>query len=843
MKKILILSLAILFAGVGLVAAAENYPPPRHNAGTIGGRNHEAWGLGIFGKFEIPEITAPSGNPPTNYGWFYAKDNGGGLTQPYWEDNAGTVTNLLTGATPTAWDDITAPDNNKTIAFTGYEMILSGTTTTGDQFNFQGLGAFGDVAIVTIEQKTGNASDGKALQIKLADTDVDFLSLYQGAEVLKITSAGVITGGAIGVTYTDWQFSADGALTLACDDGGTMITLTPSAAAVGIDASNATITTALSVGANSIVGTTGIIDYTNFDVDAAGNVTAISLSAGTIKQDALVPASASPATITMNGGTTGGVTIGGISTGAITLGGGGGATAVTLPSTVDLTLSGGQLAITDTANANVVAITNNTMTTASAISISATATTSGKTLSITEGNAILTGDAIYVAVTDGAGFTGNYIRFYDGGADDFKVARYGATTIAGNASTDVLTITAGDVSIAAGKVVIATVDNEATSITRNQAVTSTPVLSLVETAAAADSPVLLIDQNATAAGSYGIKVDTAGGTAVYLNLEAAAGNGLVFATPASYTGSLISVNDTLIGANGIGIIDIKTTANMATGATLVRLDADTGTLAGATDGFILSVDDDTVAVATSYAVKIDSANNEALHVATGRALFDELATFTAGITSNGNTILGDAQTDLLTLGAAISGATPFILDGATDDTNELGIQVEDPTADRTIVIPNYSGAVPIVVAQNYTQVSCVSGTSDVAPTITLEDGWFTEGKTFRATAGGTVTGANAAISVILYFEDAAIMTLSTADGAAGDWTADFTIVAVSNTAQRVIGKLFAQAGADNKVDYAADTHDIAATGTIPMKLQIVSGNAGDTITCEYSTWEFWSKTD
>ena len=45
-------------------------------------------------KQEFKEISAPAGNPAANRGWFYAKDNGG-LTQPYWEDNAGTVTALL----------------------------------------------------------------------------------------------------------------------------------------------------------------------------------------------------------------------------------------------------------------------------------------------------------------------------------------------------------------------------------------------------------------------------------------------------------------------------------------------------------------------------------------------------------------------------------------------------------------------------------------------------------------------------------------------------------------------------------------------------------------------------
>jgi len=42
------------------------------------------------------EITAPDDDPGPNTGWLYGKDVGG-VTQPFWEDEAGTVTNLITG--------------------------------------------------------------------------------------------------------------------------------------------------------------------------------------------------------------------------------------------------------------------------------------------------------------------------------------------------------------------------------------------------------------------------------------------------------------------------------------------------------------------------------------------------------------------------------------------------------------------------------------------------------------------------------------------------------------------------------------------------------------------------
>ncbi len=45
-------------------------------------------------------------------------------------------------------------------------------------------------------------------------------------------------------------------------------------------------------------------------------------------------------------------------------------------------------------------------------------------------------------------------------------------------------------------------------------------------------------------------------------------------------------------------------------------------------------------------------------------------TAAAGVNLNGDTVVGNAVTDDLTLTAAILGANPFIIDGNTDDTNE-----------------------------------------------------------------------------------------------------------------------------------------------------------------------------
>lgn len=192
--------------------------------------------------------------------------------------------------------------------------------------------------------------------------------------------------------------------------------------------------------------------------------------------------------------------------------------------------------------------------------------------------------------------------------------------------------------------------------------------------------------------------------------------------------------------------------------------------------------------------------------------------------------------------------TPFNayeFEGTTADDFETTMSVVDPTADRAIVLPDYSGGVPIVVQQGYTQFAHGDATTvDVTgAALTLADGWFTEGKAFKIKAGGTVTGANGAVTVALFLEDAAVSTLTTAAGSEGDWTAEFVVVATGAATQKIVGNLLAGGGADVVADYSADTTDITTAETIPMKLQVGLADAGDEIACEYWTIEHWNLAD
>ncbi|MEK7602967.1 MAG: carbohydrate binding domain-containing protein, partial [Patescibacteria group bacterium] len=62
---------------------------------------------------------------------------------------------------------------------------------------------------------------------------------------------------------------------------------------------------------------------------------------------------------------------------------------------------------------------------------------------------------------------------------------------------------------------------------------------------------------------------------------------------------------------------------------------------------------------------------------------------------NGNTLLGNASTDRLTITSEILGGTPFVFQGATDNGFSTSFQVSDPTAARTVTIPNNSGVITL----------------------------------------------------------------------------------------------------------------------------------------------------
>ena len=555
------------------------------------------------------------------YDWPNADGTSG---QQLTTDGAGILTWSAAGS-GTAWDDLSSPDANKTHTFSTYTSLFTGASTAADQWTFRGTGNFGDISIVKIESLTGNPTDGTVLEVVSHDTDADALLVTANSiNSIQVAGSGALNllGGVGTVTYTDWQFTDDGLLTLAPDLGGAGITITPSAGlTTGLDVSNANITNGVSLGATTLLGTTAVINFTNFDVSGAGAVVATSGAFGTLKQDALVPVTGG-GTITLNGDGIGGVSIGNVSTGTITLGGG--ATLVNLPSTTDLTLAGGVISLTDTANSAILSATNNTVTTANLVTLTANAQTSGNGVSYTTTGAVLTGSAYYAGITDGAGFTGYYFRAYDGGADDFSVKRYGATTIAGNAATNVLTVTAGDVQIDAGRIEIDNTGDVVNRIARNNAVGTGAVLEIEQTDAGGGI-ALLIDQKNTTAGEYAIDIASAGATQLHFTANGAAGSGMLYDATNAWTGQALVIDaGPWLGTLNRGVIDFRSdsAATAEVGSVIYVKMQGTAADAAAIDGKGLYIEDEGAVTAGSYLAKLDSKANTALHISNSGAAAD-----------------------------------------------------------------------------------------------------------------------------------------------------------------------------------------------------------------------------
>ncbi|HUC89311.1 MAG TPA: hypothetical protein VMR45_00755 [Patescibacteria group bacterium] len=116
----------------------------------------------------------------------------------------------------------------------------------------------------------------------------------------------------------------------------------------------------------------------------------------------------------------------------------------------------------------------------------------------------------------------------------------------------------------------------------------------------------------------------------------------------------------------------------------------------------------------------------------------------SGANISGAITLGASSADRLTVNAQISGGSPLVFQGATDNAYSTTLQVTDPTANRTIALPNASGTVALS-----TSGSAQSGVSA-----------FTQGGNTWAAAADL--GTNDSNALNLRTNNATRLTVSTA---------------------------------------------------------------------------------
>ena len=158
--------------------------------------------------------------------------------------------------------------------------------------------------------------------------------------------------------------------------------------------------------------------------------------------------------------------------------------------------------------------------------------------------------------------------------------------------------------------------------------------------------------------------------------------------------------------------------------------------------------------------------------------------------------------DISALDAGNIFSTAIVFEGATDDNNETTLTVVDPTADRTITLPNVTGTV--VTTANSDSATTTTSSSD-ADFVLVDD-------------GGTlkkITAANLGIGTIAYDDitagDAAV-NITTSSG-------NITIDAAANDSDIILK------GTDGGVDTTFLTIDGSAAGAAAFN-GVVTANAG-----------------
>ena len=280
MKKIFrFLSLMLIAMLITIPAfSATNVMPSKNHAGLIG-ENSKAWSKAFIDYLYLKGDTAYyflfTGTPSANRTY----------TLP---DKSGTIamTSDVSTAAP-AINAVTAAGADATIAFTAYQGTFTSTLTNKDMFTFQGLGAFGDVSVMRIEQKTGNATDGTVLEVVSADANVDPLVVSSSAQagVLTVGQGGTVS--IIGATDVNGSLSATGAVsfgdgTATAAFNSSVWDITTAGAASGFTTLSLSgdITMATGKGIKPSTTTAETVAIQSYDVDGAAYINSILLTNG-----------------------------------------------------------------------------------------------------------------------------------------------------------------------------------------------------------------------------------------------------------------------------------------------------------------------------------------------------------------------------------------------------------------------------------------------------------------------------------------------------------------------------------------------------------------------------------
>ena len=216
-----------------------------------------------------------------------------------------------------------------------------------------------------------------------------------------------------------------------------------------------------------------------------------------------------------------------------------------------------------------------------------------------------------------------------------------------------------------------------------------------------------------------------------------------------------------------------------TSATLTNKTLTAPTINGVIGGTTTSQTITTLTTSTISAgnLGVDSSGTITLDADSGAIDLADCGTQFGSLTnSSGNLIIKSGSTTAMTMSGAnvtvagnltVEGTTTtvdsstiqiqnaFVFEGATDDSSETTLTTVDPTADRTISLPNVSGTLPVLAVASTTQITAtpeelniLDGVSGVSTAeINFLDGVTSSIQTQLNTALTSTTGATKAFAI------------------------------------------------------------------------------------------------
>lgn len=240
-----------------------------------------------------------------------------------------------------------------------------------------------------------------------------------------------------------------------------------------------------------------------------------------------------------------------------------------------------------------------------------------------------------------------------------------------------------------------------TSISVNQTTASQTITLPTPTASTTYGRILYLSNIGTASFTFGTSTINPGTTAtlIWSNTNSGASwqfagadaNGILNQNSADQTANFrISgtgqANTSFISPILDSTAGLSVGTSTATSLTLGRSGATT-TLQGSS----IALNSDTI---NSNQATVNFLNSTSTTInAFGAATSITIGATTGTLNLNGGVVLGDATSDLITVNGIIQGGNPLVFEGSSADANETTLSITNPTADRTITLPNETGTV------------------------------------------------------------------------------------------------------------------------------------------------------